>query len=174
MADHRVTVLNWLTQLKHLTRTGSEPVTRDKLAGYVLLLLEEFDSAVFTRQSLEAVSSGCEFFPAYAVLKTALMTWRDAPPPLRLSAPAPTIPDSLRQRVDEMRDDELWKARLADERSVVVADWKDHSKIRVAVRSLEGHPWRDRLGRMLAGLVSRHAPENIALLPPEWHEKPAA
>lgn len=72
MADRRILVLNWLTQLRHLTRATSEAVTRDKLASYATVLLTDFRDDTFTRESLNAVVAANEFFPAYASLKATL------------------------------------------------------------------------------------------------------
>lgn len=68
-------ILNWLTQLKHLTQPTAEPVTRDKLASFVGLLAADFDARVFCHASLNAVVAECQFFPAYKELKATLAAW---------------------------------------------------------------------------------------------------
>lgn len=50
------------------------------------------------------------------------------------------------------------------------ADWSDPGKVLASARLvLSSEVKQLELGRALAGLVKRHAPLNVALLPPEWH-----
>lgn len=59
------------------------------------------------------------------------------------------------------------RAELARE---AAADWSDPGKVLATARLvLSSEVKQLELGRTLAALVKRHAPLNLALLPPEWH-----
>jgi hypothetical protein len=45
------------------------------------------------------------------------------------------------------------------------ADWADPMKVTRSLAKLHGHPMESLLTRMLHGLVARHAPQNLHLLP---------
>ena len=154
--------ITWLTMLKHVTRLTSEPVTEDKLAAYAGLLADEFGPEAFTKASLHLVAEQQEFFPAYATLRPLLAGYltsqRTIPPPAS----------------DAMHA--LLEARQAQEQrdAEVRTDWADPFKVRESAAKIgDDHPMRERLGRMLAALVKRHAPQNLGLLRPEWLEQGA-
>jgi hypothetical protein len=71
-----------------------------------------------------------------------------------------------------MSDDpnEKWRRKLEQERETAEASWRGitDAQITAKVRSLDGHPMRLLLGRMLATAVRRHAHRSLGLLPPEF------
>lgn len=152
--------------LKHVTRPTSEPITKDKLAAYAGLLAEEFGAEAFTPESLKLVGDGHEFFPAYATVRTALIGYLAQRRYLALPS---QVPNSLQDRIDELRDNGAYFRRIADERAQARADWSDPAKVRASVRKIgDDHPMRDMLRSLLAGLVKKHAPENLDQIPPGW------
>lgn len=68
-------ITGWLAQLADLTRSGAEPVTKSKLASYATMLGKDFPTSAFTSDSLSAVVTGHEFFPAFDVLRQQLGVW---------------------------------------------------------------------------------------------------
>ena len=92
-------IAEWLTALAAVCRSGSPPgvKTIEYTAG---LLAGEFSPHAFTRQSLQAVAGQCDFFPSFAVLKTALTEWATTQTRHReIGAPDPTIPDWLFEKI---------------------------------------------------------------------------
>lgn len=152
----------WLTRLALLTSAGKEQMTKERVFLYVQLLAGEIPLSAFTDASLAEIAGGCEFFPAYAPLKTALLTWnRDHTAQNRIAPPSTDAMHALLEtrRAAERRDSE------------VRADWGDPFKVRESADRIgDDHPLRDYLGRLLASLVKRHAPQNLHLLRPEWIE----
>lgn len=70
-------------------------------------------------------------------------------------------------------DPQAWKQKVADQRSEAKRDWSDPAKVQASMRLVLSSPVKQlELGRMLAALVHRHAPENLGLLPPAWHPQP--
>lgn len=155
----------WLAKLALATSAGQEKMTKDRLFLYVQLLSNEVQLTAFTDQSLADVAKGCEFFPAYAVLKTALEAWHEEHKPKPLALP---LPDNLREQIDELRDNTNWRDKIEREAAVAKMDWMDPNKVRASAANLDGHPMRIVLGRMLARILRKHAPENLGYLPPEF------
>lgn len=66
-------------------------------------------------------------------------------------------------------DNDCWQC-VFERKDDPAADWSDPGKVLASARKvLESDVKQLDLGRMLAALVHRHAPLNLALLPPEWH-----
>jgi hypothetical protein len=154
MPANHAAVRDWLKALGSLT-AGSLPAAEAdrKLGAYAPLLAADYPATAFCPGSLAAVARQCRFFPAYAELCEHLDAWsRDNRPP-QIEAPPTTDP---------------WAERVDRERAEAAADWADPAKVRASIRSLIDHPMRATLGPMLAALVGRHAPANVALLPQEW------
>jgi hypothetical protein len=62
-----------------------------------------------------------------------------------------------------------WKAKQGREQAEAKADWSDPAKVRSSRDLVLSSPIRQlEFGRMLAALVSKHAPINLGMLPPEW------
>jgi hypothetical protein len=155
---HRL-IANWLTDLGKLT-AGSAPLpdAKGKIAAMTLALAEEFDASAFTRDSLTFVARRCKFFPTFGEATSALSEWRKEHP--RQPAIAASVHDP---------NTELHRKHEA-EKVQAEASWRTttEQQVRAKVRSLEGHPFRDTLGRMLATALRRHQPGLVAHLPPEF------
>lgn len=152
--------------LKHVTRPTSEPITKDKLAAYAALLAEEFGAEAFTPESLKLVGEDHEFFPAYATVRNALLGYLARRRNIALPG---NMPANLQERIDELQNNEAHLERLRTRAELVKADWSDPVKIRATIRNIgNDHPRRDQMGRLLFGLVKRHAPENLEHIPPGW------
>lgn len=157
-------VLTWVTKLALLTTSGREPVTKEKVGLYVQALMEIPEEA-FNDETLKLVSTGSEYFPAFAIVRTALTTWAEEHKPKPLALP---LPDNLREQIDELRDNTNWRDKIEREAAVAKMDWMDPNKVRESAAKLDGHKMRMVLGRMLARMVRKHAPENLGHLPPEF------
>lgn len=159
----------WLTKLALLTSGGKMPVTKQQIGLYATIFSDEVPIGAFSDASLTAIVGGCEFFPAYAVLKTALVSWWEAQAASRL--PAVEHSASFQEYLDEQDGNDAHKTRAAAKAERVKADWSDPAKVRASVANLEnaGPAFRSSLGRMLGLLVRLHAPENLGHVPPEFH-----
>jgi hypothetical protein len=157
MATHEAIVRDWLKSLGLLCAgTGSVKDAQAKAAAYVPMLAREFRTEAFTVASLAAVARACKFFPSFGELTTALSAWWED------NAPTANVPLIAGTHQDE------WRQRVEREKAEAKADWQQPDVVRHAIRSLDGHPKRAELGRMLAALINRHAPENLGLLPPAF------
>jgi len=67
--------VSWVTRLALLTSGGRTPPTQEQIGLYATMLATELPAACLTDASLSVVKDGSEFFPAFAVLKTALEGW---------------------------------------------------------------------------------------------------
>lgn len=158
----------WVAKLSLLTTGGKTPPTKQTISLYAETLAADFPQTAFTEASLNEIASGCEFFPAYSVVKTGLQTWHEA---FRQKALASPISVAFREYLDEQENNEAYKAKIANRLEAARSDWSDPSRVRAsAMRIGENHPHRNSMGKMLASLVQKHAPENLAYLPPEWLE----
>lgn len=65
-------------------------------------------------------------------------------------------------------------AERARQRDEAKQDWSDPQKVAASAKRLAGHPMEHYLGKMLYGLVHKHAPQNLGWIPPKYHpmEKP--
>lgn len=71
-------------------------------------------------------------------------------------------------------DPETWARKVAEERAEAKRDWSDPWKVKASMRLVLSSPVRQlELGRLLAAVVNRHAPENVGLLRPEWLDQVA-
>lgn len=163
---HLQTVTLWVTKLALLTVGGKTPPTKQQIGLYAMTLAADLPQSAFTEASLQEVASGCEFFPAYSVVKTALEAWHDT---ARAKALASPISIAFREYLDEQQNTETHKERISERMAAAKSDWSDPNKVRASAHRIgDDHPHGLRLGRMLAALVGRHAPENLGYLPPEW------
>ncbi|HEY8749943.1 MAG TPA: hypothetical protein VIM11_18310 [Tepidisphaeraceae bacterium] len=160
----------WLERLRRSTAAGSEPVELEQLGDYAIWLAADFPPSVFTAESAKHIAEQSQFFPKWAVLRAALVDWQDAHPAVPRIAFQPS--EAVRARVEELQDGHAYFRRAADERATAKDDWSDPVKVRASVANLERNAapgMRLLLGRMLANLVHRHAPENLGFVPPEYH-----
>lgn len=164
---HLQTVTLWLSKLALLTVGGKTPPTKQQIGLYAMTLAAELPLGAFTEASLKEVANGCEFFPAYSVVKTALEAWHATERVRSLSSP---VSDAVRRRLDEMQDNDAHRDRVSDRMADAKSDWADPVKVRESVRNIgEDHPHRLDMGRILFSLVKQHAPLNIWHIPPEFH-----
>ena len=163
---HLQAVNLWVSKLALLTVGGKTPPTKQQIGLYAMTLASELPASVFTEASLHEVAAGCEFFPAYSVVKTALEAWHES---ARVRALASPKSFAFQAYLDEQTNSQAHKQLMADRFAAAKSDWQDPNKVRAsAVRIGADHPHRMRLGRMLAALVGKHAPENLGHLPPEF------
>jgi hypothetical protein len=139
-----------------------------------------------TDASLSVVVDGCEFFPAFSMLKTALEGWfsdqnRRAQSGFRSDIvpehvvemiltdsngqPGPKTAYWLNSKGIYPDARGIWPgtARVASERADAVRSWSDPANVTASLRGLRGHPREAVLTDMLHGLVQRHAPQNLGL-----------
>jgi hypothetical protein len=155
-------VRQWLQSLGVLVATGmSVADAKERLAVFVPLLAAEFSGRYFNAQSLAFVARRSKFFPTFSEVCDGLHEWG-----LTLTGRSDHLIEG------PARDENAaWKANIAAQRAESQRDWSDPRKVRSSrdlvlsdeVKQLE-------LGRMLAALVNRHAPQNVGLLPPQWLE----
>jgi hypothetical protein len=176
--------LAWVTRLALLTSGGRQPPSQEQLGLYALTLATEMPAHCLTDASLSVIANGCEYFPAFSVLKTGLEGWiveRQAiagargieMPAIVLERimdgcngqPGPKLAAWLNGKGVWPDDRGVWpgSVRVTAERVEAVRDWSDPGKIAAALRGLRGHPREAMLTGMLHGLVSRHAPGNLHL-----------
>lgn len=156
----------WVSKLSLLTTGGKTPPTKQTISLYAEILAGDLPATAFTEASLHEVASGCEYFPAYSVVKTALETWHEAARKRMIASPTST---EFREWLDDREDNQASKVRLEDRLAAAKADWQDPNTVRMSAHRIgDDHPHRMRMGRMLASLVRRHAPENLGYLPPEF------
>lgn len=160
---------NWLRMLRELTRGGSDPVTKEQLAAYAKILADDFGSECLTASSARWVAEQHEFFPAWKPLRAALVQWSIDNP--RTAKPAGQLSPDAQEWFDELAGNDAHRRREADRDERIRASWADPGNVRASAQLLDDHPRRLIMGRMLAGLVGRHAPQNLAFLPPEWQRK---
>ena len=159
----------WLTKLALLTSGGKTPVTKQQIGLYATIFSDEVQIGAFSDESLTAICGGCEFFPAYAVLKKALVSWWETHEAARVPRAEPPAP--LREHFDELEGNEAHRERQAELAAGIKRSWQSPVSVREAVARLEDAPagLRLSLGRMLGAAVKRHAPENLGFVPPEFH-----
>ena len=163
---HLQAVNLWVSKLALLTVGGKTPPTKQQIGLYAMTLAAELPASAFTEASLHEVAQGCEFFPAYSVVKTALEGWHEAHEQKRLASP---VTARFQEYLDERQDTVAYKARLAERMADAKSDWQDPGKVRASAHRIGAdHPHRLLVGRMLAALVRRHDPENLGHLPPEF------
>lgn len=157
----------WLLKLRRSTAAGNEEVSQEQLAEYTMWLCQDFRLSAFTDASAKHIAEQSEFFPRWAVLRAGLAEWVDHHPEQPRIASA--IPDSLARHIEELQDEQAWQHRAEEQRASARRDWADPAKIRAAIRNIgKDHPRRDQMGRLLAGLVRKYAPDNLCHIPAEW------
>lgn len=158
----------WLAVLKQLTRSGRDEIEAETLKTYTgLLAVEGFPASCFTVDSAEHVASLSEFFPAWLALKKALSDWKNNHPDQRRLAV--NLSTSLSRRIEELTDGNAYFRNVRDQRSAARDDWSDPAKIRMSLNKIgDNHPMRNIILQMLAGLVRKHAPQNLSYMPPGY------
>jgi hypothetical protein len=156
MAADAQVVRKWLQALGVLVGPGTpQAEARKTLETFAPVLAMAFDEPMFCDASMEYVAGECTYFPNYRALRNHLREWaRDEYRPgdkLALTGPA-----------------DLWRAKVNADKAEAQRDWADEAVVLKAVRDLDDHPWRQRLGPLLGAMVLRHAPQNERLLPPEF------
>jgi hypothetical protein len=165
----------WLDRVRRSTSAGAEPVEAEQLGDYAIWLATDFPLSVFTAESAKFVAEQSQFFPKWAVLKAALTDWQSAHPDIPRIAYQPS--ESLRARIEEFQDGTAYYRRAAEHRTQAKHDWSDPAKVRASVANLQQNAspaFRLLLGKMLGGLVKRHAPENLGMVPSQYHPTEAA
>lgn len=181
-------ITTWITKLALLTAGGQEPASVSQIGLYATLLAEEFPAAIFTDECLEAIAAGGEFFPKYAVLKTALADRVATSKARTAGATSETVPQWMLERILDHSNGHpgpmltVWLAgkgvdiaeyqRTRPTMLEAKADWSDAEKVRASARKIFEGPEDSNtatLGRMLAHLVKQHASHNLGHVPPEWH-----
>lgn len=151
-------VRNWVKALGGLCAGNlSLKEAEARMTAYAPMLAREFRSEAFCVASLAFVArTYSRHSPTFGEIANALSAWWED------NAPTANVPLITGPKQDD------WRQRVEQERAEAAADWADPAKVRASAASLVGHPRRLELGRMLAALVNRHAPQNVALLPPEF------
>lgn len=165
MATEFPHVRQWLQSLGVLVATAMTLAeAKERLATFAPLLNAEFDRRFFNERSLAFVAKRCKFFPTFSEICEHLHEFGAdlRSDQLRLAGPS--------------TDDLAWKSRIEAEREQARRDWSDPAKVRASrdlvLSSAVQNPLGVDLGCMLAGLVKRHAPQNLGLLPPGWLREP--
>lgn len=162
----------WLTKLALLTSGGKTPVTKQQIGLYATIFSDEVPIGAFSDASLTAICGGCEFFPAYAVLKTAVMAWWEAQEAARV--PRLGYAGPLQDHFDALEGNDAHRQRVVDLAAAVKRSWQSPASVREALAELEDAPVGMRLvlGRLVGAAVRAHAPENLGFVPPEFHPAP--
>lgn len=155
-------VRQWLQSLGVLVATGmSVADAKERLAVFVPLLAVEFDSRFFNAETLAFVAKHSKFFPTFSEICASLHDWGTT---LRSSERLLEGPASATENA--------WKTKIDAERAQAIRDWSDPIKVQSSMRLVLSDELKQlELGRMLASLVARHAPQNLGLLPPKWIEE---
>ncbi len=117
------------------------------------------------------MAAGCEFFPAYSVLRTALVTWNEQHQ-ARLR-PRIAHSDAFQLWMDEQENNAIHRQRVADRAATIEDSWHNTEALRVHVQKIKDL-WTQSpaLGtvnaRVLVTALRRNAPENLAHLPAAW------
>lgn len=167
--DRLKLAVSWLGELRQLTRDGKDRVTKEQLAAYAKIIAEDFNPLCLTTASARWVAEQYEFFPAWKPLRAALVQWSIDNP--RTAKPAGQLSPDAQEWFDELAGNDAHRQREADRDQRIRASWADPGNVRASAQLLDDHPRRLIMGRMLAGLVGRHAPQNLAFLPPGWQRK---
>lgn len=140
-------------------------MTKQQIGLYATILCDEVAIAAFTDGSLKDVAAKHSFFPPFAAVKTSLNEWlSDHPVAPRIGT---TVSDSLQRRINELQDSQDHRDRLADRALAIKDDWSDPAKIRMSLNKIgDDHPMRDLMCKVLAGLIRKHAPQNLGYMPP--------
>lgn len=146
----------WLTRLANVTSAGREPITEARLIEMGEMMAREIPLSALTDASREYIAAACEYFPPWAVLKTGLLAWhRDHPDRLLLEYDGAVADIQQQRQAESDRLDEL------------AAEWGDPVRVRASAQKIGNSL---HLGRFLATLIKRHAPQNLGELRPEWIE----
>lgn len=113
-----------------------------------------------TEESAVYVASKVKKMPNFGTICALLDEWWDLnrPKPETLALAAP---DDSPHAEQEKREDENRKS------------WQSPSAVRESLATVNSmgdrHPLRDVCGKMLGKAVWKYAPQNLGLIPPEWH-----
>ena len=162
-ADTRA-VRDWLKQVGALSIGAMDDREFEaRLRVLTPALARQFAEAAFCYDSAVAVAAECpNGFPTFGEVVKALRSWwREQRDPFglpMLGTEAPVTTEADRQSVVDAEIAASWASMSA---------WDVKAKI----RTLDGHPFRDQLGGILAIACRKHAPQHLALLPTEWLRK---
>jgi hypothetical protein len=149
--------LQWVAMLAKLVAPMDATAAAKALAD-MLPMLADFPDAAFSIGSLQAIAGSAKRTPTYADLRRGLGAWWHA-----------NRGDMIADTSSAKDADADWKAKQRREHAEAKADWSDPAKVRRSRDLVLSSPIRQlEFGRMLAALVSKHAPINLGLLPPEW------
>ena len=135
-----------------------------------MMLTDEVAAGAICDASLRDIAAGSEYFPAYAVLKTALETWHEGHL-FRLSH-AGAVPASGWMGDGIARQEAAAVAASAQ----AVLDWSDPGNVMASVRSLQtlDGVWCAMGLRLLRMAVGQFAPGNLDLVPDPREPIPVA
>ena len=155
-------IRDWLKALGSLTAfSGNASEFSAKISAYTPLLGSDFTQAAFSPGSLATIARKCKFFPTYAELSDHLAAWwRDHRPPPSTHL----LADPKARTHEEWHDmaEQSWREVTAGEVRTKITE------IQMVGGGAVAHPMRSSFGRMFAHAIASHAPQHIALLPPEW------
>jgi hypothetical protein len=153
-------IMLWLTKLALLTSGGRTPVTKQQIGLYAVTCSTEVPIGAFCDESLNEFARQCEYFPAYAVLRTALLDWwaHHGQAAIEEERPDPNLVALIEHR------------QAADRRRLeLAADWNRPEGVERLVEGLDqAGSLRPALGRLLGSVVRQHAAQHLALLPEEF------
>lgn len=147
----------WIAMLAKLV-APIEPIAAAKALSEMMPMLADIPDGAFSLASLDYVARQCKRTPTYGELRASVSAW--------------WLDNRPKQALLENPLNEVWSAKVARERAEAIADWSNPDKVRASVQLLDGHPMAEFLGGMLGGLVKRHAPQNLVVLPPRWQDPP--
>lgn len=85
-------ITGWMSDLVNMT-TATASTDKNKIATMASMIADELPVEAFTRESLRAVATGCDFFPHYSKLHQLLSAWwEDNKPKPVFALPAPDDP----------------------------------------------------------------------------------
>jgi hypothetical protein len=177
MGDDRLNLPEWLKQFALLVG-GDLPMddTRERLRVYGASLHADFAPSVFTAASARHVARHANpkgFFPRYAEVAAALVTWAKANPigPKSLPAPRPASFGSSKPKSEaelEAEDRDWWLQRIAGWRSL--PSYAELSQLHGAMLTLTGRqPAQGGKCHPRPAIVARVA-ERIAELEAQGHQ----
>lgn len=94
----------WLTKLALVTAGGRPTASKQQLGLYAEMLVAEIPPGAFCDASLKAMSEGADHFPAYKILREALLTWyghHGAAGVAARAEPGYGLPDWVRDKIFE-------------------------------------------------------------------------
>jgi len=142
---------HWIAMLAKLV-CPTDAVGAARSLASMLPMLPDFPDGAFTLASLDYVALQCRRLPSYAELRAALGEWwkLNRPEPLAIAAPT---------------EDRSATGEWNRVGAFLEKDWDNAQGVRTLLAKCDGSAM---LTRFLAGLVARHAPQHLAIVPPEF------